>query len=265
MMEVIHFLAAPFSMCLILVGIHCYLGLHVLRRGVIFVDLSLAQVASLGSTVALLFKFEHHSSGSYFISLCFTLIASIYFAWIKKFEKNISQEVMIAIVYAFAGSAVILVVNSMAHGAEHIKEILVGKILWVSWDDVLKTLLIYSLVAVIHYIYRGPLLRASEGKQKEKTLLWDFLFYALFGVVITSSVGMAGILLVFSFLVVPSLISMNFVKGVQNQLFLGWGIGIILSLLGMTISYKMDLPAGAVLVTLFTVIPIVLLPMLKRG
>lgn len=264
MMEVLEFLAAPFAMCLILVGIHCYLGLHVLRRGVIFVDLSLAQVASLGSTVALLFHFEHHSTGSYFISLGFTLIASIYFAWIKKFEKNMSQEVMIAIVYAFAGSAIILVVNSMAHGAEHIKEILIGKILWVSWGDVLKTFLIYSLVAVVHYIFRKELLKASVGKHEGKALFWDFLFYALFGVVITSSVGMAGILLVFSFLVVPALISMNLFTSVKAQLLSGWGIGTLLSLIGMALSYKMDLPAGAVLVTVFTIIPIIFLPLMVR-
>lgn len=264
MTEVLQFLAAPFFMCLILVGIHCYLGLHVLRRGVIFVDLSLAQVASLGSTVALLFHFEHHSSGSYFISLGFTLLASMYFAWIKKFEKHLSQEVMIAIVYAFAGSAVILVVNSMAHGAEHIKEILIGKILWVSWADVFKTLVIYSIVAFVHYLYSEKLLQASEGKLKEKALFWDFLFYALFGVVITSSVGMAGILLVFSFLVVPALISMNLFKSVKAQLFSGWGIGTVLSLVGMAISYKMDLPAGAVLVTVFTIVPILFLPLVLR-
>lgn len=262
-MDVINFLLAPFMMCLILVGIHCYLGLHVLRRGVIFVDLSLAQVASLGSSVALLFHLEHHSLGSYFISLGFTLIAALYFAWGKQFEHRVSQEVLIALVYAFASSLVILVVNMIAHGAEHIKEILIGKILWVSWDEVFKTAIIYSAVALIHYIFRKQLTKSSLS-HNSNSVKWDFLFYALFGIVITSSVGVAGILLVFSFLVVPALISMQISKSIARQLFIGWGIGTGLSLVGMILSYFFDLPAGAVLVVVFTGVPIILLPLLGR-
>lgn len=252
-------------MCLILVGIHCYLGLHVLRRGVIFVDLSLAQVASLGSSVAILFHLEHHTAGSYFMSLAFTLLAALYFAWAKKFEKRISQEVLIALVYAFSSSLVILVVNMMAHGSEHIKEILIGKILWVSWADVTMTAIIYSLVALIHYVFRKQIMKATHNKSNENNVWWDFVFYALFGVVITSSVGMAGILLVFSFLVVPALISMQFSNKLSTQLFLGWGIGIILSLVGMVLSYKLDLPAGAILVVVFTSIPLIFLPVIMRS
>jgi len=261
-MEALTFLLPAFFMCLVLVGIHCYLGLHVLRRGVIFVDLSLAQVASLGSSVALLFHYEHHTTSSYFISLGFTLLAALYFAWGKKFEKYVSQEVLIALVYAFASSLVILVINMMAHGAEHIKEILIGKILWVTWEEVLKTAIIYGVVAVIHYIFRKEILKSTlEQNQNNQGVFWDFLFYALFGIVITSSVGVAGILLVFSFLVVPALLSMQISDTIGKQLLVGWGIGIILCALGMLLSYKFDLPAGAVLVVVFTSVPIVTLPL----
>lgn len=262
-MEVLSFLAAPFTMCLILVGIHCYLGLHVLKRGVIFVDLSLAQVASLGSTVALLFHLDHHSGLNYFISLGFTFVAAGYFAWAKKYEKYISQEVLIALVYAFASSAVILVVNMMAHGAEHIKEILVGKILWVTWSDVLKTAAIYSIVAVIHFIFRKKII-ASTIDSENSSAFWDFIFFALFGVVITSSVGIAGILLVFSFLVVPALISSSLVKSLKGQLILGWIIGTILSFIGMSLSYFYDLPAGAIIVVVFTLLPILAMPFILK-
>jgi zinc/manganese transport system permease protein len=262
-MEAVNFLLAPFVMCLILVGIHCYLGLHVLKRGVIFVDLSLAQVASLGSSVALLFHLEHHTAGSYFISLAFTLLAALYFAWGKKYEKLISQEVLIALVYAFSSSLVILVVSMMAHGSEHIKEILIGKILWVSWDDVLKTGIIYSIVGLVHYVFRKKIIHATHNKLSDNHVWWDFVFYALFGVVITSSVGMAGILLVFSFLVVPALVSMQFTDKLGSQLLIGWGIGGFLSLIGMVLSYRFDLPAGAILVVVFTGIPIFSLPFLK--
>lgn len=262
-MEVFEFLLPPFAMCMVLVGIHCYLGLHVIRRGVIFVDLSLAQVASLGSTLGLLFHLEHESTESYILSLVFTFLAAFYFAFGKRFQKYISQEVLIALVYAFASSMVILVVNSLAHGSEHIKEILIGKILWVGWGDVLKTAGVYSVVALFHYILRDKILSASMSKgEHSEHLLWDFVFYALFGVVITSSVGVAGILLVFSFLVVPAILSMQLTKNIRGQLFLGWGIGSILCLVGMFLSYKMDLPAGAVLVVVFTGVPILGLPLL---
>lgn len=263
-MEVLSFLAAPFVMCLILVGIHCYLGIHVLKRGVIFVDLSLAQVASLGSTVALLFHFEHHSSGSYFFSLGFTFFVSLYFAFMKRFENIVSQEVVIALVYAFAGSAVILVVNSMAHGAEHIKEILIGKILWVSWEEVIKTALIYSFVGATHYFLRKQMFNVTRGIEQKNSVFWDFVFYALFGVVITSSVGVAGILLVFSFLVVPALFSINLNDTTKKQLLYGWLIGGLLSFVGMYLSYQMDLPAGAVLVIVFTMSALIIFPFLTK-
>ncbi len=264
-MEVVNFLLPPFVMCLVLVGIHCYLGIHVLKRGVIFVDLSLAQVASLGSTIAILFHFEHHSLGSYFISLGSTFLAALYFSWGKKFQNFVSQEVLIALVYALASSLVVLVVNSMAHGAEHIKEILIGKILWVSWDEVIKTGLIYSIVGLVHFIFRKQILRStlkSEGDDVQ--MFWDFLFYALFGVVITSSVGIAGILLVFSYLVVPALLSSQITSNISKQLLLGWGIGAILCSLGMFLSYYFDQPAGAVMVVVFTGVPILFLGLVPK-
>lgn len=263
-MEVINFFLPPFVMCLVLVGIHCYLGLHVLQRGVIFVDLSLAQVAGLGSTVALLFEIEHHSTGSYFISLAHTFAVAALFAWARKFEEKISQEVLIGIVYALASASVVLVVNNLSHGAEHIKEILVGHILWVTWADVIKTAAIYSVVAGVHYYFRKELLGASFAGRSSKNAKWDFLFFALFGVVITSSVGVAGILLVFSFLIVPALVSTFFQSGIRGRLIFGWAFGFVISILGMVMSYLGDWPAGAVLVVCFTVVPLLLLPFMGR-
>lgn len=260
-MEAIRFLAPPFAMCLLLVGIHCYLGLHVLARGVVFVDLSLAQVASFGASLALLINPEdHHSPTSYAISLACTFVAAGLFAFARKFEKQISQEALIGITYACASAAVILVVNRLAHGAEHLKEALVGDLLWVSWDDVLRTLVIYSFVAVVHFIFRKRFIRASF--QHESSGFWDFLFYALFGVVITSSTSIAGVLLVFSFLIVPSVMSTLFFTKISHRLAFGWISGAFVSLVGMWLSWKLDAPVGALLVVLFTLIPILSLPFL---
>jgi zinc/manganese transport system permease protein len=252
----LEFLAAPLVMCLILAGIHCYLGLHVLARGVIFVDLSLAQVAALGATIALLAGFEHHSADTYFVSLASTFLAAALFALARRHESRFSQEALIGIVYALSSAGVVLVSDRMAHGAEHIKELLVGQVLWVSWEDVLKTAGIYVVVGILHYVFRRQLLNVSFGRAQRNAGLWDFLFYALFGVVITSSVGVAGVLQVFAYLIVPSVIGTLFFDSIRAKLIFGWILGLILSVLGLGLSYRWDLPAGAFIVVIFTVLPI---------
>lgn len=265
--EAITFLAAPFVMCLILAGIHCYLGLHVLARGVIFVDLSLAQVAAFGATLAILFGFDHHSASTYFISLGSTFLAAALFALARRHEKLFSQEAIIGIVYALASASVVLLVDKIAHGAEHIKDLLVGQVLWVTWEDVIKTGLIYSVVSVIHYVFRKQLLEASfDHKPRKGRAVWDFLFYALFGVVITSSVSMAGVLQVFAYLIVPSVVGTLFFKTIKARLIFGWILGFLLSFTGLVLSYLWDLPAGAFIVVCFAGLPVLLLvlsPLLK--
>lgn len=261
-MEAFSFLLAPFIMCLILVGIHCYLGLHVLARGVIFVDLALAQVAALGSVIAFLMGYDHHDKITYFISLGMTIMAALYLALANSSKRKTSQEAIIGILYAFSSAAVILLVDKMSHGTEHIKHALVGQLLWVTWEDVLKVLVIYSLVAIIHYVYRKQLLATSF--EKGTHWKWDFLFYALFGVVITSSVQVAGVLLVFSFLIVPALTSSFFYTGILKRLLFGWGLGFVLSMIGMSLSYKLDMPSGALIVLVFTLLPLLLVLFLKR-
>ncbi len=266
MADVLLFLAAPTVMCFVLAGIHCYLGLHVLARGVIFVDLSLAQVAAFGATIALLFGYEHGTAEAYFFSLAATLLAASLFALARKRERYFSQEAIIGIVYAFGSAAVVLVVDRMAHGAEHIKELLIGQILWVTWPEVLKTTCIYSVVGLVHYVFRRQLLNASFKGSGQVKAIWDFLFYALFGVVITSSVSIVGVLQVFAYLIVPSIVSTLFFKSIQARLLFGWGLGIVLSVIGMGLSYVWDYPSGAFIVVLFTLIPILLLlfsPLIK--
>ncbi len=257
--EAFIFLSAPFAMCLILAGIHCYLGLHVLARGVIFVDLSLAQVAAFGATFAILLGFEHHSSATYFISLGSTFCAAALFALARRYEKKFPQEAIIGITYALASGAVVLVVDHMAHGAEHIKDVLVGQVLWVTWGDVAKTAAIYSAVSIVHYIYRRQLIQASFTDAHKNSGIWDFLFYALFGVVITSSVSMAGVLQVFAYLIVPAVLSTLFFTSIRARLLFGWALGFVLSFVGMALSYFWDLPAGAFIVVVFAGLPVLFL------
>ncbi len=250
-------------MCLILAGIHCYMGLHVLARGVIFVDLSLAQVSAFGATFAMLLGFEHHSSASYGLALMSTLLAALVFAWARKEEKRFPQEAVIGVTYALASAAVILVTDRLAHGAEHIKELLVGQILWVTWGDVARTALIYGVVSLIHWYFRRPLLAASfkefSKNSNEPTLKWDFLFYALFGVVITSSVSFVGVLQVFAYLIVPALVVNAYFSAFKQRLLLGWLLGSVLSFVGISLSYLWDFPPGAFIVVSFAIFPLILL------
>src|SRR5262252_7516061 len=206
------FLAAPFVASLILTGIHAYLGVHVVERGVIFVDLSLAQIAALGATIALLLPIsggDPHGSVVYWISLAFTFIGAAVFSTIRGHRARIPQEAVIGICYAVASAAAILAMSKSVQETEHLKEMLVGNILTVSWFEVGKTAALYGAIGLFHYIFRSKFLTISLDPDKAEAQgisvrFWDFLFYASFGFVVTSSVAIAGVLLVFCYLIVPS-------------------------------------------------------------
>lgn len=249
-------MVAPFAICLILTGIHCYLGLHVVTRGVIFVDLALAQIAAFGATLALLFGYELNNAEAYIFSLLFTFVGAGIFALSRFREKRVPQEAIIGIVYAVFSAAAILVLDRAPHGHEAIKAMLVGSILYVSWPEVVKTLLIYSAIGIFHFIFRKKFLLISQDADRARregvsVVFWDFLFYMTFGFVVTSSVKIAGVLLVFSYLIVPAACAMLLINGISRRLVLGWIIGFLVSILGLFVSAKWDLPTGAAVVACF--------------
>jgi zinc/manganese transport system permease protein len=257
-MEILQFLILPFLAGLVLTGIHAYLGVHVVERGVIFVDLSLAQIAALGTTVALLAGYDVHSGVSYFWSLGFTIVGAAIFALTKvKRETRIPQEAIIGIVYAVSAAAAILVMSKAPQETEHLKDMLVGNILAVNWYTVIKTAVLYSLVGLFHYIFRRKFLAISVGAHNGNAetvtnlKFWDFLFYTSFGFVVTSSVAIAGVLLVFSYLIVPSVAAMLFATSIGKRLAIGWSMGAIVTALGVLLSFKLDLPTGATIVCTF--------------
>ena len=210
-MTIVEFLAAPFVASLILTGIHAYLGVHVVERGVIFVDLSLAQIAALGATIALLLPFsggDPHSPQVYWVSLAFTFMGAFIFSMIRVKQARIPQEAIIGICYAVASAAAILAMSKATSESEHLRDMLVGNILAVSWHEVIKTAILYGCVGVFHYVFRKQFLAISRSHNNPESTglnyrFWDFLFYASFGFVVTSSVAIAGVLLVFCYLIVP--------------------------------------------------------------
>lgn len=249
-------LLAPFAACLILTGIHCYLGIHIVSRGVIFVDLALAQVAALGSTVALLAGYELSSTETYLISLGFTFFGAGVFALGRMREESVPQEAIIGIVYAVSSAAAILVLDKAPHGEEAIKAMLIGSILFVTWPQIVKISAIYLAVGALHFLLRKKFLLISINPKMARQSglwirFWDFIFYITFGFVVTSSVRIAGVLLVFSYLVVPAVCAIFFVRSVAHRLLIGWGLGFIASVLGLYASAKWDLPTGASVVTVF--------------
>jgi zinc/manganese transport system permease protein len=258
-LTILQFLAAPFTASLILTGIHAYLGVHVVERGVIFVDLSLAQIAALGATIALLMPAsggDPHSPFVYWVSLGFTFIGAAVFSVIRGHKARIPQEAIIGICYAVASAASILAMSHATSESEHLKDMLVGNILAVSWPEVGRTAGLYGLVGAFHFVFRRKFLAISMSHGAEaipgiSVRWWDFLFYASFGFVVTSSVSIAGVLLVFCYLIVPSVAAMLYSERIGRRLAIGWTMGTVVSALGVFLSLKLDLPTGATIVCTF--------------
>ncbi|MBI4669471.1 MAG: metal ABC transporter permease [Elusimicrobia bacterium] len=249
----------PFLACLILTGIHAYLGIHVVERGVIFVDLALAQIAALGSVVAVLVGCGLHSTHAYLMSLGFTFVGAAIFSLTRFKKADVPQEAIIGIVYIVSAAAAILVLDRVPSDAQHIKEMLVGNILFVSGGQVLKTFLLYAAIGALHFVFRKKFIMIScrpdeAQKQGISIRLWDFLFYMTFGFVVTSSVELAGVLLVFSYLIIPAVCAMFFTRDFGKRLALGWTLGTVASSAGVWASATLDLPTGAAIVCVFGIL-----------
>ena len=258
-MDILTFLAAPFIASLILTGIHAYLGVHVVERGVIFVDLSLAQIAALGASVAIIYGADPHTATSYWVSLGFTFLGAFIFANVRGKNWRIPQEAIIGICYAVASAATILAMSKATGETEHLKDMLVGNLLFVSWHEVIRTALLYGAIGLFHYIFRKKFLAISMNHDLDQVdgksvRFWDLLFYGSFGFVVTSSVAIAGVLLVFCYLIVPSVAGMLFAKTIGKRLAVAWTMGTLVSALGIYLSVRLDLPTGAAIVCTFGIV-----------
>ncbi len=234
----------PFVACMVLVAMLSYLGLHVIAREVIFVDLSLAQMAALGGLSALLIHVEADST----------------WASSPREERRVPQEAFIGIVYVVASAAAVLVANKVPGGGEAIEKTLTGSILWVTFQPtIIKLAAAYAALGVFHYFLRHRFLTISFHPEEAERLgwkikWWDFLFYLSFGVVITLAVPVAGVLMVFSFLVVPAVIAFLFTRDMRRLTYISWGSGALASILGLWMSLAGDLPTGPLIVCMYGVV-----------
>jgi zinc/manganese transport system permease protein len=244
MIEALGFLLPAFLVAVCLVGIHVYFGIQVLARQVIFVDLALAQIAALGATVAFMLGHSAQSPSAYGYSLGFTLLAAVLLAFTRTWGTRVPQEALIGVIYVVAAAAAILLIDRAPQGAEHLKQILTGNILTSGFNELAVIVPLYAMVGLLHWLLRRQL--TGTG-----TLLWEFVFYATFGVIVTSSVAIAGVLLVFSFLIIPAAIGVMFTSSPARQLAIGWITGTLTSATGIAASFAFDLPTGATMVCAF--------------
>ena len=265
-MEALVFMLPPFVACLTLIGIHGYFGIHVLKRGIIFIDIAMAQIAALGVTFAVIFHIDHESPLTYPISLGFVALAAWFFSSLKCKKPRICLEAIIGICYAVAATAAVIIIDKAAGSHEHTKEMLIGSILWVQWPEIIKSLIVYSLIGAFHFIFRHKFIPLSEdydGAQKSgmKIQLWDFLFYLSLGIVVMHSVRIGGILIVFAFLIIPSSISALFSSKWSSRIVIGWVTGTLVSILGLILSWNKDVPSGPAVVLflgLFLIVSVII-------
>jgi zinc/manganese transport system permease protein len=255
----------PFVAAMIILLTHSYFGLHIIQREVIFVDLALAQIAALGSTVAFMTGAAHGSVQGYLFAFAFTLVGAMIFSLTRMKDSPVPQEALIGITFVVASAAVILLSSFSAEGTEHLQETMTGALIWVTWPTVAKVGLSYGAIGLLHFLLRRTMLAISFAPERVTRLkTWDFIFYATFGVAITSSVQIAGVLMVFSVLVIPSVIAFFYTRDFTKALLIAWGSGTIAIVSGLGISFTFDLTTGPVLVVTFGAILLVAMMFRRR-
>ena len=259
--DVLAFAALPLAAAIVFTGIHTWFGLQVLRRNVVFADLALAQVSALGATVAVVAGHAVQSAAGYAYTLIFTAVGALLLTASRGVARSVRQEAFIGVLYVVATAATVLVVDRSPQGAEHVKKMLVGGILSVTADELVKFIILYSIIGAIHWLLRRPLLAAADHMDTStdigKFAFWDLVFYLSFGVVVTSSVATAGVLLVFCFLIVPALVGSLFSSHIGVALVIGWIAGAAASAAGIFGSFLLDAPTGAVTVVTFAAVLVV--------
>jgi zinc/manganese transport system permease protein len=253
----------PIMACVLLPWLLVYLGLHVVQRGIIFIDIAMAQMAALGICLAILLRLDLESWTTFVIGLGFTLIGAAIFSVTGKRASQIPQEAVIGIAYVVAAAAAVLLLSRAAEGDEEIKNILVGNILLVTPREVWERFVLFAAVGIFHFAFRKSFLLVSfdrEGAYRNglRVRWWDFLFYAVFGLVVTSFVRIAGVLLVFTYLIVPAVCGINLAQRTANRLLIGWFIALLGGVAGLFLSYWWDLPSGAAIVCTFGVLLILI-------
>ena len=263
-MEALNFLLYPFLGCVLLILIHAYFGIHILERGIIFVDLSMAQFIAVGIALSFLFGHEEGAGRSIF-AVVFAMLGAFILSLSRFIRNVVNLEAFIGVLYIFSLASSILILDRTPHGLEEFKVILNGNILWVTPGLIFKSFLLYAAIGILHWVFRKRFFALSYDGTG--SWFWEFLFFLSFAFVLVSSVQIAGILQVFSFLVIPALIGRLYTRDPVRILVGGWVIGLGASLFGIAMSYKFDLPTAPLIVASLSMVFIALLAlsMARKG
>jgi zinc/manganese transport system permease protein len=244
----------PLAACLLFPPLLVYLGLHVVKREVIFVDLALAQVATLGTCVALLMGYHFDDRITFWISLAVTFVGAAFFSWSRSTKKGpVPQEAIIGITFVVAAAGVILLLSRVAGGKEELEHLLTGDILNATRGEIGQRALLFAALGAFYAAFHKRFVLISSDPEKAfadgvRVRLWDFLFYAAFALVVVSFVRLAGVLLTFAYLIVPAVCGTMLAQQWGRRLVIGWVVAVVASLVGLWASYQMDLPTGAAIV-----------------
>lgn len=259
MLDILDFMLLPFLACLLLSAITVYFGIHIIKREIIFIDIALAQIAALGASIAPIIhslesdhashSHDEHSFLGYLLSLAFVTIAAVVFTFLKECETAVSLEALIGIAYAIAATGAVVLLDKLAGGDVHVSEMLAGSILWVTWEQIIEMSVIFSFVGLLHYIYREKFQKITDSYNRGDTecdvhRIWDFIFYVTFGIVVVHAVEVGGLLTVFAFLIIPACISLLFAGTWLIRIAIGLVIGTVVSVSGLILSWKADVPSG---------------------
>ena len=259
MTTAINFMFAPFIVCLLLIGINIYFGIHVIKREIIFIDIALAQIAAFGTIVATVFHiFDPHQNGhshhahsheEYFFAIGFTTLAAAVFTVLKSKKLPIPLESLIGIAYAVSATGAVILLDKAAGGDVHVHDMVAGSILWVSWHQIIEIFIVFSLVGLFHFIFRKKFIGLTDsynenGENSNYSFLWDVIFYTTFGITVVHSVRVGGILIIFAFLIIPASISALFTDKWLSRILLGWGLGTLVAACGLYLSWIKDIPSA---------------------
>ncbi len=250
MMNIINVQGVPFLACLVMLAILCYIGIHVLKREIIFIDIALAQIAAVGTIAAhVIFHIHGHSIYAHLLALGATLVAAAFFAIVRRRIDQIPLEAVIGVAYAVSAAAALFLVGVAPGGHVHIQAMLSGSILWAEWGDVLWSAVVFAAVGVLFFVFRKPFGEISEDYTGARargynTLAWDFLFYALVGLVITTAVRIGGVVVVFTFLIIPATLSAAFASRWAARLGIAWVAGAVSAALGLLFAARYDFSVG---------------------
>jgi len=264
MNDFITFMAAPALGCLVMSCLFTFFGIHVLKRGIVFIDLSMAQLAALGTTLAFALGMDDDSTGAVLLSLGAVMAGAIFLTLVRTLKPRISQEAIIGIVYVVAASLAVIVADTSPRAAEHIQHTLNGSILWISWSGVLKLAAAFALLAIPLRMTRRRLATYSDKPMDQESFtrewaLWDFIFYVTLGLAIAVCIQTAGIFLIFTLLIIPAACGIQWFDTLSRQLWMGIVLGVLGSWMGLGLSYSLDFPTGPAIVCTFGILFIVLL------